>query len=132
MADASPVRALLYVPLLLVCGFAVLVTSHHRVLGPDVRVTLGDEAREDVMREHALVEAGLVARARQSFPGDLWSQGDDVANGERRWLAQKASFLGGVPLYALLPVLDEGIRASRAQGDRRGIVAPCMPRPFYD
>ena len=119
---------LAYLPLL-----AVLVVAA-RVPAPLPRAEtrpLTEAARAEIVREHAMVEAGLVARARRSFPGDLWSQGDDVANGERRWLAQVASFRG-TTVTALLPVVDEGLRAARAEGDRRGIVAPCMPRPFYD
>ena len=69
-------------------------------------------------------------KALQSFPGSLWSEGDDFANSERD-LVRRLSRERGVRIGAVLDAIDQDVKAYPEDG-RRGFVPICMPRPFYD
>lgn len=123
-------RALEYVPLLVLCAVAIAFTYRAPVQAPDV-VGVSDALRDAIASEHRMREPEWRRGARHGFPGDLWSQGDDLANQERRWVSETASRYH-VRVPDVLRAIDHGLRADFATAPDRGIVPPCMPRPFYD
>jgi hypothetical protein len=123
------VRALKWIPFAVIVTLAFMSGRSRLPVPTTVPLDAAMEAR--LQAEHRSLEREWVQRASHSFPGDLWSQGDDLANAERRW----ASDFAGTRSLAIADVLlaiDAGLRDTATTSPERGIVAPCMPRPFYE
>ncbi|MDB4997476.1 MAG: hypothetical protein JWM74_4908 [Myxococcaceae bacterium] len=118
----------------------VLASVTQPVRAPAAPAPLPNEAQEDpAMRfgiplvERRIIFSELVANepaarihARDTFPGELWSQEDDRAAGERdaaRSLAEKR----GINVSIVYAILDEGVRARWPDKDDVPLDAHIVP-----
>lgn len=95
-----------------------------------------DASRDEAARFVARLrrdEPGMRRKALEKFPADAWSQGDHFGSAERRALRDEAQ-RAGVSVGSLIRAVDDDVHAHplTLDGAPRGLVAPCMPRPFYE
>jgi hypothetical protein len=111
-------------------GFVRAATSQARMQFGDARLPVEKRRR---LGEQLLAEEPAWRReARREFPGDDWSQDDDLHHRQAERIldivGQRHLRVGDVVLG-----VDEAMRDRRAQGvPVVGGIAPHKPRPFYD
>ncbi|GHG86781.1 hypothetical protein [Comamonas sp. JC664] len=112
------------------CGAAAVVRASTARLPPPPQ-RLSPTLREQVGHAAANQEAEWRRKARQSFPGDHWSQDDDFGAAERKWAVDEAH-RRGVPVTEVLEAIDAELHSRPVQPPRKATASPCKPRPFYD
>ena len=95
---------------------------------PAPKRTLSELERATVGRAAAGQEPAWREKSRKSFPGDLWSQGDDFHNAEQSWARREARRLN-VSTADVLRAVDEDLRAHPPEPPRRATVRAVQATP---
>lgn len=93
-------------------------------------VSASEEARRRIGEKVREKEPNMRRSSLERWPGSPWSAADDFGNREEDFVRDMSGEESVRP-GAVFDAIDRDIKTYPADGER-GVVAPCMPRPFYD
>lgn len=110
---------------------AIAVTRVLTVSSEQPPKRLSETERVAVGRAAAAEEPTWRLDSLRSFPDQHWSQDDDFANTERRWVRDEAA-RRQVPQTDVFRAIDEDLKRHPPEQPRKATSAASKPRPAYD